>query len=237
MDRATSTGLAADRSAPGEAARKRSALELIKRHERTLKRTARRYSLCSDDAEDAYQRALEILLTKAPTDDPRQLIRWMQTVTKHEALAVRRNRERILGSPAPPNRDDDRADWVQTIPSDRAGPADLTERRERVARSREALQSLKPQELRALTLLAEGYSYSEISRITGWTRTNRVGSVPWTEFRAFPSNPRSGRFRLGYRFSDPDSRGAVFHFRAYTPRQSLWPYLPAASPALTVRGR
>ena len=155
-----------------EAARKRAAVELIARHERTLRRTARRYSLCADDAEDAYQRALEILLTKAPTADLRDLIRWMQTVTKHEAMAVRRNRERMLGGPAArASGDAEEQDWVQLIPSQRDGPADLAERRERVARSREALRTLKPQELRALTLLAEGYSYAEIGEITGWTYT------------------------------------------------------------------
>ena len=71
----------------------------------TLRRQARRFSLCADDADDALQRALEILLRKAPTTDPRELIRWTQTVVKHEALAVRRERERLLGGPpatAPP---------------------------------------------------------------------------------------------------------------------------------------
>jgi RNA polymerase sigma factor (sigma-70 family) len=144
---------------------------LIRAHERTLRRTARRYSLCGDDAEDAYQRALEILLTKAPTEDPRQLIRWMQTVTKHEALAVRRNRERILGSPVRRAGEDDERDWVEELPFEGAGPVDAAERRERIARSREALRRLKPQELRALTLKAEGYSYTEIGEITGWTYT------------------------------------------------------------------
>jgi RNA polymerase sigma factor (sigma-70 family) len=150
------------------ASRKRAAIELIRRHERALRRTARRYSLCADDAEDALQRALEILLTKAPTSDQQELIRWMQTVTKHEALAVRRNRERSLGTPVSSGRDDD---WVQLIPSERDGPADAAERRERVGRAREALKALKPQELRALTLLAEGYSYAEIGELTGWTYT------------------------------------------------------------------
>ncbi|MGZ8667547.1 MAG: RNA polymerase sigma factor, partial [Solirubrobacterales bacterium] len=145
MDRATSTELLGSREAPGEAARKRAALELIKCHEQTLRRTARRYSLGADDAEDAYQRALVILLTKAPTVDPMQLIRWMQTVTKHEALAVRRHRERLLGPPGPPGQDGDGPDWIQLVPSERAGPADLAERRERTARSREALATLKPQ--------------------------------------------------------------------------------------------
>ena len=56
-------------------------------HQAALRRTARRYSLCADDAEDALQRGLEILLRKAPSEDPRELIRWTQTVVKHEALA------------------------------------------------------------------------------------------------------------------------------------------------------
>jgi DNA-directed RNA polymerase specialized sigma24 family protein len=85
-----------------DATRKRAAIETYSRHEATLRRTARRYSLCADDADDALQRGLEILLKKAPCEDPRELIRWTQTVVKHEALAVRRERERILSGPARP---------------------------------------------------------------------------------------------------------------------------------------
>ena len=46
---------------------------MIAQHERSLRRTARRYSLCADDADDAYQRALEILLVKAPPGEAREL--------------------------------------------------------------------------------------------------------------------------------------------------------------------
>jgi hypothetical protein len=35
----------------------------------------------------------------------------------------------------------------------------------------EALAQLKPQEIRALQLRAEGYSYREICQLTGWTYT------------------------------------------------------------------
>ena len=177
-----------------DASRKRAAVELIRNHERTLKRTARRYSFCEDDADDAYQRSLEILLTKAPTVHQRDLIRWMQTVTKHEALAVRRHRERLV-SPAPPgDSSPEDQDWIQLIPSPNDGPADLAERREKVARSREALSTLKPQELRALTLLAEGYSYREISGITGWTRTkiNRCLAEGRQRFRSVIASSEGG---------------------------------------------
>ena len=77
--------------------RRRAASALIESHDAVFRRTARRYSICADDAEDAYQRALEILLTKAPPIEGDALVRWMQTVTKREALAVRRQRERLLG--------------------------------------------------------------------------------------------------------------------------------------------
>jgi DNA-directed RNA polymerase specialized sigma24 family protein len=61
-----------------------------------FKGTARRYSLCAADAEDAYQRSLEILITKAPTTERSELRPWLHTVIKHEALAIRRQRERLL---------------------------------------------------------------------------------------------------------------------------------------------
>jgi RNA polymerase sigma factor (sigma-70 family) len=178
-----------------EAARKRAAVEMFARHEQTLRRTARRYSLCADDADDALQRALEILLTKAPTEDPRELIRWTQTVVKHEALAVRRDRERILSGPAAAPSDQGREDWVALIPAEADGPPERAERREAIARSREALRALKPQELRALSLLAEGYSYAEIGEITGFSHTkiNRCLAEGRDRFRNFLSRSEDGR--------------------------------------------
>ena len=149
--------------------RRRAASQLINSHDAVFRRTARRYSICAEDAEDAYQRSLEILLTKAPPIQGDALVRWMQTVTKREALAVRRQRERLLGTPRPPAEDD--RDPLESIASESPGPNDQLARRERVARSGEALRALKPQELRALTLKAQGYSYAEIGEITGWTYT------------------------------------------------------------------
>ncbi len=152
-------------------ARHRAASALIDSHDAVFRRTARRYSICADDAEDAYQRALEILLTKAPSIEGDSLVRWMQTVTKREALAVRRQRERLLGTPRPPGEDDADRDPLDFIPSESPGPNDRLARRERVARSGEALRALKPQEVRALTLKAQGYSYAEIGEMTGWSYT------------------------------------------------------------------
>lgn len=184
-----------ERASVPAAARKRAAVETYARHEASLRRTARRFSLCEDDAEDALQRALEILLRKAPSEDPRELVRWTQTVVRHEALAVRRDRERILSGPAAAAPEPGREDWTALIPSDSAGPAERAERAEAIARSREALRSLKPQELRALTLLAEGYSYAEIGEITGFSRTkiNRCLAEGRERFRHFLAGSEAGR--------------------------------------------
>jgi RNA polymerase sigma factor (sigma-70 family) len=182
----------AQRTRPqADAARKRAAVELVARHEATLKRTARRYSLDEEDAEDAYQRALEIVLTKAPTTDPRELIRWTQTVTKHEALAVRQSRERLLGRSAASRSG---FDPVASIPALSDPPDEQAERRESVARSREALRALKPAQLRALTLLAQGYSYAEIGDLTGFSRTkiNRLLAEGRERFRHLSSSSEDG---------------------------------------------
>jgi hypothetical protein len=84
---------------------------------------------------------------------------------------------------------------VALIPAEADGPPERAERREAVARSREALQTLKPQELRALGLLAEGYSYAEIGRITGFSHTkiNRCLAEGRNRFRSFLSRSEDGR--------------------------------------------
>lgn len=168
---------------------------MIARHGSALRRTARRFSIDPGDAEDAYQRALEIVLTKAPTTDPRELIRWTQTVIKHEALAVRRNRERLLGPPPPAWLEDIAPDPLASLPSRTEGPEEQVERREEMARAREALRVLKPAELQALSLLAEGYSYAEICDLTGFshTKVNRVLAEGRSRFRDVVSRSEDGR--------------------------------------------
>src|SRR5919201_1575659 len=136
---------------------------LISRHGPQILATARRYSSTPEDAEDAYQRALEILLTKAPSTRDDDLVPWLKTVVKHEAWALRRQRERHT----PPTEDGE----VRVGASGDAATHDRAESFERLHQGAEALARLKPQEVRALRLKAEGYSYREICEITGWTYT------------------------------------------------------------------
>ena len=64
----------------------------------------------------------------------------------------------------------------------------------------------------------------------------RVGDSPWSEFRTVQTDA-AGRFRYPYTFSDDDSRGVRFQFRAYAPAQPDWPYEPGFSHPLAVTGR
>jgi len=139
------------------------ALDLIRRRGAEVLSSARRYACCPDDAEDAYQRALEILLTKAPTTCEDELLPWLKTVVRHECFALRKKRERDV--PVEHDALDGLAGSEAHAADDRA------ERYDRLRVGAEALARLKPQETRALLLKAEGLSYQEIAAQTGWTYT------------------------------------------------------------------
>ena len=55
-------------------------LELVGSQADSLLRVARRYSMCADDAHDAYQRGLEILMRHAARLDPERAAGWLHTV-------------------------------------------------------------------------------------------------------------------------------------------------------------
>jgi len=64
----------------------------------------------------------------------------------------------------------------------------------------------------------------------------RIPGGEWSEFRTVQTDAHS-RFRYAYSFSDDDSRGIRFQFRAYAPAEDGWPYEPAFSRPLFVTGR
>ena len=138
-------------------------------HGRTLLRTANHFSLCHDDALDAYQRALEIFLRRADRVLPETEVAWLKVVVKHEALAIRRARSEAV-SGEEPDLDARAEPTARPLDEQVAGG-------ERVSRSAEALRALKPDERRALMLKAQGYSYDEIGAHLGWTYTKVNRSI------------------------------------------------------------
>jgi len=143
--------------------RRDRALELLAAHEPELRRTARRVSLCADDADDAFGQSLEILLTKAPVEST-VLVAWMHVVVRREALAVRRARERLLSSEAEQR-------VAHQVVSQAPEPAEVAEHRERRQTDLRRLAALKPDEQAAIVLQARGFSYAEICSLRGWTYT------------------------------------------------------------------
>lgn len=63
----------------------------------------------------------------------------------------------------------------------------------------------------------------------------RLPGRDWSEFRTVQSDGR-GRFLYAYTFSDDDSRGIRFQFRAFVPAATGWPYEPASSRPAFVTG-
>ncbi|HEY0344166.1 MAG TPA: sigma-70 family RNA polymerase sigma factor [Solirubrobacteraceae bacterium] len=151
----------------GSSAAEELILRTVAAHADSLLRTARRYSICTDDAQDAYQRALEIFMGHADRLDPARAAGWLHVVVKREALAIRRSRKKLVGS-VEVDLDAQEARRLPT-PDEQLLSFDM------INRSAEALQRLKPQELRALWLKAQGHSYNDIGAITGWsyTKVNR----------------------------------------------------------------
>jgi RNA polymerase sigma factor (sigma-70 family) len=149
---------------PSRAQIEPAALSLLSRHSAGLLATARRYSATPEDAEDAYQRGVEILLTKAPSTTEDELLPWLRTVVKHEAFAVRKSSGRAMPAEHPLDGEDLTA-WTDQ----------RAERYERLRVGAEAMAGLKPQEIRCLLLKAEGLSYQEICEVTGfsYTKVNR----------------------------------------------------------------
>ena len=158
---------AATASAHTRAEADRLVLHLVTTHAESLLRVARRYSYCADDAQDAYQRALEILLRHAHRLDRDRAAGWIHTVVKHEALEVRRQRGRLVGM--------EEVDLDRLEERTAESPEERVIGIERVARTAEALGRVKPDEARALWLKASGESYASIGAKLSWsyTKVNR----------------------------------------------------------------
>ncbi len=122
---------------------------------------ARKYSASAVDADDAYQRSMEILMTKAPCDDVSSLVRWMSVVVRNEALVIARNNNRIERTTLD--------DVANTLRSDLTEPEEHIEQVVTRETRVEAIHSVNADETRCLLLKAEGLSYQEISKHTGFS--------------------------------------------------------------------
>ena len=129
-----------------------------------LLRYAARFAPSLEDAEDAYQRGMEVALTKGPIGPPEEFIAWLHVVIRNEAttLARRRSRETPAG------------DDIVTVVDERGSadarePSAVAEWRDRYRTLQDAMTSLTEAERVCLLLRTAGVSRAEIGSMTGYT--------------------------------------------------------------------
>lgn len=138
-----------------------AAAELVLTYGPIILRDARRYSACTEDAEDAYQRALLILMTKGPEGEEEDLVPWIRTVVRNEALAIARKRRQTAEVPIEP--------IAEAIPALDELPDEAANDAFEADLGAEALERLTPDQARCLLAYSRGHSYTEIAALTGFT--------------------------------------------------------------------
>jgi RNA polymerase sigma factor (sigma-70 family) len=128
-----------------------------------LLRYAARFAPSLEDAEDAYQRGMEVALTKGPVGPPEEFLAWLHVVIRNEAttLARRRGRETPAG--------DDIVTAVDQRGSEAREPSAVAEWRDRYRTLQDAMTSLTEAERVCLLLRTAGVSRAEIGTMTGYT--------------------------------------------------------------------
>ena len=128
-----------------------------------LLRYAARFAPSLEDAEDAYQRGMEVALTKGPIGTQDEFIAWLHVVIRNEAttMARRRGRETPAG--------DDIEVAVDARAHEAREPAAVAEWRERYRTLQDAMTSLNEAERVCLLLRTAGVSRAEIGSMTGYT--------------------------------------------------------------------
>jgi RNA polymerase sigma factor (sigma-70 family) len=150
-------------SVPTDSERRQAVLSAIGQGAALL-RYAARYSPTLQDAEDAYQRAMLIALTKAPTVDDDQFMAWLHTVLRHEALAIARTQARE----GPASGTDVAESLSETLEAPLAVDS-IAAWRERYRALDEALEGLTEPQRVCLILQCAGESYDGIHSITGYS--------------------------------------------------------------------
>ena len=137
-----------------------------------LLRYAARFAPSLEDAEDAYQRSMEIALTKGPLVDQREFIAWLHVVLRNEATSLTRKRTRETPAEA-----EVVAAAVDRTHEGRDEPAAVMEWKERYRTLQDAMTSLSEAERICLLLRTAGVSRAEIRGMTGYTERKVERSI------------------------------------------------------------
>lgn len=133
-------------------------------HAPALIRFAARYAPTLQDAEDAYQRSMEIALTRAPVTERRAFLAWLYAVLRNEALAISAAQRREGPASA--------GDVAEVLAEQLVTPVGidaLADWRERYRAIQDALATLTESQQVCLILQSAGATYATIQELTGYS--------------------------------------------------------------------
>ena len=192
-------------------------LAALDEYEVRLRRYALRLLGDRDLAGDAVQHAFLKLCDQSPDAIGDRLAAWLFRVCRNRAVDHLRQAGR--------EQSFDRSDEVQSSPASReAGPAEASETRELGACLRELITELPPSQREALDLWCEGFSYGEITQITG----RQEGHVRVLVHRGLTSLRRHPRVRAW--LEDDGGRRQRLPEKRITGRRDAYPTQEKAIP-------
>lgn len=162
------------------------AAQIYEQRREKLLRIARRHGGVRIDPEEAVQEALTLFLAHYDPEGEAPPFPWL-SLTLRRLCWAERDRRRHAGqigdtpdALAAPDEPWWREHRLAVEPEDPAG------RLARARETRERMARLKPDERRALSMIAFGYSYREISERNGWTyrKVNRCAAEGRAALRA-----------------------------------------------------
>jgi RNA polymerase sigma-70 factor (ECF subfamily) len=137
----------------------------VARYERPLIVYAHRLTHDLDRARDVVQETFLKLCLQDRSQIDSHLAEWLFTVCRNQALDVVRKEGRMNT-----NTLDDTPNPIAAPADPLANPAELLERRDQAQRALDHLETLPPAQREVIRLkFQHGFSYKEISRITGYS--------------------------------------------------------------------
>lgn len=135
---------------------------LYAENSKRLLKLARRNCASHEDAEEALHDALLIFIERFDPECGSPALPWLTTTLKRRCWAIYGRRRGLAEVLARAGADGATVNEARTV-------EELAEAGERAAAVGRELKALRPEERRALALLAVGYSYREIGARCGWT--------------------------------------------------------------------
>jgi len=143
---------------PGQCDQRQWVLSLLEQYETRLVRYAARMLGDEDSARDVVQHVFLRLCERPPDPSEGRAAQWLFTVCRNRAVDVLRKRKRM-------SQFEEGA--VECQMGREEGPADTAQRHDLYQRLNRLVATLPANQREVIDLWAEGFSYREISEITG----------------------------------------------------------------------